>query len=264
MRLVGLVASGGGGAGRIGQGAGGRPDEPWTFRIELTEWRDHEGRLVETPLRLTAMIPDAGGSAAIQALYAALEPETIVAVVVDNLDVTATPSPTATLVSVIGRVTDDPFLNARLEAARVEVAFDDPVVGRFVLDRRLNWFTHEVRHHGHRVRRTANTGSLDVARAIAAAAAPYWSPFDGPWLAQLRGYAAASLSELAEDWRDQDEQPEPWTRDAFQATIRLESITVTADGSYEVFFDDGGIFAGHVIIVSGTFDGGPADAQIAG
>ena len=46
--------------------------------------------------------------------------------------------------------------------------------------------------------------------------------------------------------------------------LTVESIGIGSDGTYTVFYDDGDLFWGHVIIVSGSLDGGPDDTTIAG
>ena len=46
--------------------------------------------------------------------------------------------------------------------------------------------------------------------------------------------------------------------------MHYESVNVSQDGGFELYYDDGDIFAGHVIIVSGNMEKGLYDAQFAG
>ena len=62
----------------------------------------------------------------------------------------------------------------------------------------------------------------------------------------------------------EDEDEDELCADEFIRRIRIESVNVSQDGEFELYYDDGGIFAGHVIIVSGNMDKGLYDAQFAG
>lgn len=65
----------------------------------------------------------------------------------------------------------------------------------------------------------------------------------------------------AKNW--QAEKNNTITSDGFYQRIQLSEISFYNDGSFEVIFEDDGIFFGH-IIVSGHIDGELEDASIAG
>ena len=48
------------------------------------------------------------------------------------------------------------------------------------------------------------------------------------------------------------------------ARVTLESIEVEAGGGFCVYFNDGGLFMGHLIEVRGSLDGGCTTAGIVG
>ena len=88
--------------------------------------------------------------------------------------------------------------------------------------------------------------------------------------ARWRAYAAATLTELANDWA-QDEDgaegqpaPERITEEVFAERIRLDELSVTPEGSMTPFFADGDLFWGHVILLDVESDGTVTDAYIAG
>jgi hypothetical protein len=86
---------------------------------------------------------------------------------------------------------------------------------------------------------------------------------------ELRREVCSHLLELAEDWRDQDETPEPqtsgpWTPEEFMKTVTITSASFDENGAATIYYDDGGVFAGHVIVVAVSSDGAFEAAGIAG
>ena len=83
--------------------------------------------------------------------------------------------------------------------------------------------------------------------------------------AQARQAAAdALLQGYNEGWADDDEGPGVLDHDGFMALMRLGTVTVEADGSATYWFDDGEMFAGHVIMVDLDATGTCTNATIAG
>jgi hypothetical protein len=75
--------------------------------------------------------------------------------------------------------------------------------------------------------------------------------------------AATQLLELKNDiWLNEDEVP--LTREQFQARMKLEAIALEADGSVAFWFDDGDLFFGHGICVSGSVEKGFTSANLRG
>lgn len=83
--------------------------------------------------------------------------------------------------------------------------------------------------------------------------------------AAARAYAAKQMVETAEDWQEQDdEETEPITVESFARRIRLSEITTEPDGEGSLWYDDDGIFAGHVIVVSVNAEREFTDATMMG
>ncbi len=80
----------------------------------------------------------------------------------------------------------------------------------------------------------------------------------------LRAAIAQKMLELAEDWRDEDEQPEPITLESFARRIKLTSILMHTDDNTELFYSDDEIFLGHVVLANLGSDAQLEDATIAG
>ena len=86
---------------------------------------------------------------------------------------------------------------------------------------------------------------------------------------ELRKNVCSHLLGLAETWRDEDETPksqtsQPWTLETFMNAVTIVSASFDEDGAATVYYDDGEVFAGHVIMVAVSSDGEFRDASIAG
>lgn len=88
------------------------------------------------------------------------------------------------------------------------------------------------------------------------------------WLARLKSRACEVLLETARDWQDDTDEDgkiiPPLTAADFNRRIRLEEICCDSNGGFSAGFDDGDLFAGHMICVNVNPDGSLGDASIAG
>ena len=81
---------------------------------------------------------------------------------------------------------------------------------------------------------------------------------------EVRDYAADELTYLANDWRDDDHLDHEITEEEFRSRIKISSVEVSAEGDYDVWFDDDDMFAGHSVHVSGDALGAPDYAALEG
>jgi len=79
-----------------------------------------------------------------------------------------------------------------------------------------------------------------------------------------RAYAAGKMFELAEDWHEEDEEPEAITAASFAGRITLSEITFDSSGEASLWYNDGDVFAGHVIVVSVDANQAFTDVQMMG
>lgn len=110
---------------------------------------------------------------------------------------------------------------------------------------------------------TAKQGSEDIGRA--------GELFDDMisrlawWDEQARQYAAESLLDNANDWRD-EEEPE-LTAEDFKRRMRLTGISISWKeklGEYSLFYSDDDMFAGHEIYCEGDTEHGFTESSIQG
>ncbi len=89
-----------------------------------------------------------------------------------------------------------------------------------------------------------------------------WSdPF--MWKKRIDQYAVRELLDLKNGtWLEEGEAE--LTADQFIARMKLESIMISSDGKFEFWHDDGDLFWGHAIQVSGNVKDGPTQADIPG
>jgi Uncharacterized protein conserved in bacteria len=82
----------------------------------------------------------------------------------------------------------------------------------------------------------------------------------------LRAFAAKQLLSFANDRAsNDDEHPDKvWTEESFVEALKNESLTMNTDGGFEMWYDDGGIFFGHTVVVYGDVKNGAKEAKMEG
>lgn len=83
------------------------------------------------------------------------------------------------------------------------------------------------------------------------------------WPKKITGYAVYELLELKNDnWFM--EGPHQLTATDFVDSMKLESIAVYPESEFEFWHNDGDLFWGHSVFISGSLSDGPTDANILG
>jgi hypothetical protein len=158
----------------------------------------------------------------------------------------------------------DVELGAEASRLQLPVTVDDAQLGRLKLDRRYDYFEGKIDWCGQPIRLTlkAERGDAAPSGAAVATARALLADADG-WRSRVNEFAVARLLALRNDnWRDTGEPAldEP----GFIARMRLESIAVDGDGGFDFWHDDGDLFWGHSIQISGTLADGPIHADTPG
>jgi hypothetical protein len=154
-----------------------------------------------------------------------------------------------------------PEPNARKAAAENPPIVDE-TIGAFSFDERLQWFYSE-HPGGTRLanlcirtadRERANT-LLDVARALLSDL----ESIDR----HCKQFAADRLLDLKNHrWREPGEVIVPEGR--FIASISLESVSIDSQGAMTAYYQDGGMFGGHTIVIELGIEHTPINAELAG
>ena len=164
------------------------------------------------------------------------------------------------LLEVLGRDLEHPALEEVLADYKRPVTFTDPLCGEFALDRQFSWFACEMDWAGERCLVYLECDEEDGETAEAALAA--FKPIDpaaADWDRRFRAFAAQELAELASDWQDT-----AVTEEDFARRISISEFSMDPEGTYTAYYDDGDLFFGHVIVITGDEESGPEDAEIAG
>lgn len=175
------------------------------------------------------------------------------------------------LTEVVEREAENPALSKLLEKYKEVVVIEDQDCGTFTLERHFNCFAGTVDWLGEDCHVTLECDEENGTTADLALA-QFKNIYANlkEWDQKFRVFAAEKLTELANDWQDErydDEDGEALaaiTEESFAERIVISEISIDAAGDYEVYYDDDDMFWGHVIIVSGSVDGGMEDAHIAG
>ena len=85
----------------------------------------------------------------------------------------------------------------------------------------------------------------------------------------MRSFAADKLLSLANDWEadaagNEEREAEEITREDFMTRMELDAVQLYEDGAFDFWFNDGDLFWGHSIHVTGSLGAGPEDAQMEG
>ena len=246
------------GAGGFG---GSRPQEngPWLAVLELTAWKeeDSDQPAYREKTQLVALADDK----LMEYLRRRVRGDSVFQIMVrpseDGKQFLMTELPQPEI---------DPEMKAILEEQKKPVSIWVPELGTFTLNRLVNWFEAEVEWLGQPAR-------LDIDReedwdACVEQAKALMADQKG-WDEKVRSFAADQLLEQANDWAqdaagNEDEEPEEITREQFMERMELDAVQISADGRFEFWFNDGDLFWGHAIHVTGSLDQGPEMAQMEG
>jgi hypothetical protein len=252
--ILGVVGAGG----VSGAGSGPPDNVQWTVHITLSGWKPFGGELRKSEIVVRKLVP----KAAIRAFMAAMAPYDVVRVKVRWSENNVFGSPQALLTELIGKDDSDPQLNAYALELQEPVTFADAEFGSFTLDRRVNWYEATPEWCGGPIRLMIPADGLREREKSLSVARRLWAEQE-EWQRKITACATRELLGLKNDsWLDEDEAEV--TEEEFARRMVLESISIQADGAFEFWHNDGDLFWGHYIMVSGNLTDGPNEAGIHG
>lgn len=254
VTLSGVVGPTGPSGGKI------PPENLWSLNVGLIAWRVANGPLRESSLIVSKAVSDEE----LRALQGAVRPDSLIFFEAKLCELSPFGDARAQLVRLLDAQTvqRDPDSERILAKSITPVEISDPILGRLILNRPLGWFEGQVMWLGKTIKVALSAdGELDKQTAIAAAKVLLDSMLE--WTQQINNLALTELLSLKnESWLDGDEQEIGNTE--FLNRMQLTEMTVYPDGSFEFWHDDGELFWGHSILISGSLAKGVTDASIAG
>ena len=241
-------------------GAAGWPQEgnQWTLSFRFHSWKIPPGPMKTRPLSIEMT----SSRKVYDSLWGRVEPYSVVRVLARVIEKSVMGTPQAELLEFLGPDGSDPDLNQAAADLQKPVVLQDPQFGDLSLDRRVNWYTARTEWNGVVVDlhiTPDDSGALDAALGVARA---LWNQQE-EWARRIGDYAVQKLLPLKnESWLDEEEVA--FSADQFKARMTLESVTAMPDGSFDFWHNDGDLFLGHSIQISGNLSEGLKHADIPG
>jgi hypothetical protein len=235
-----------------------RGDTLWTLRFTLEAWRIDTGNIQTRPLTIQRAVTDQE----LKRYQDQIKPYTVIRVSARVVADSLLGSPQGLLEALARIDASDAELNDYAVQLQEPVIHKDPVLGTFTLDRRVNWFSGDVVWNGNPI--PLQLSARDPAEVQEALKSAYslWESQDA-WNRRIRDYAAQELLPLKNrNWLGENEAE--LSADQFKDRMTLEAIAVAPGGSFDFWHNDGDLFGGHTIQISGNLTEGPTDADIPG
>lgn len=142
------------------------------------------------------------------------------------------------------------------------VTISDDVLGELVLDRRFGSFTGSIDWAGQQIGIDLQCESPEKPDSAIAAFKELLNELDD-WDEKVNSLATDKLLGLKNDsWLEEGESE--ITAADFRSRMSLQTISIDFSGEFSFWFNDGDLFWGHAITVSGNMSDGPRFADIAG
>jgi hypothetical protein len=246
--LIGLVDAGGSGGGSVGQ------SNQWSLIFHLAGWR-HPGSEVVTGKR-RCELPVSKDD--LHSLMDLVGPYAIVEAEIDDESTAAVTK----LRRIVRAGAGDSELEQLARQLQEPIALHDATLGRLEYDRKYGWFAGRAEWCGQAVEVSLSCTRPEDATAVLEAATRLFKEQE-QWHRRVQEYAVEQLLPLKNgSWLDEDE--EEMSADEFLSKMSLESISVDEVGDFTFWHDDGDLFWGHAIQISGDFTNGLTQADIPG
>jgi hypothetical protein len=187
VRLSGVVGPRGASGGKV------PPETQWSLNVGLIAWRVAHGPLRETPLILTKIVSDKE----LRALQDAIRPESLISFEAKLCESSPFGDARAELVRLLDaqQVQKDPELERILANSVLPIEISDPVLGRLVLNKAVDWFEGQATWLGNTINLALSaTGEIDTQAAISTAKMLLGSMLE--WSRQIDNLAVSELLDL--------------------------------------------------------------------
>jgi len=242
------------------RGKSGWPEQgnQWTLSFTFHCWKILPGPMKARPLSVSFT----ASRQEFDSLWERVHSYSVVRIRARVVEESVIGNPQAELVEFLGADGSDSEMNQVAIDLQEPVVHQDHQFGQFTLDRRVNWYTAETEWNGERVFLNLAPDDSGTIEAALQVARTLWKN-QKRWAKRIEDFAVQELLPLKnESWLDEGEVE--LSADEFKTRMTLESVTVKPDGSFDFWHNDGHLFWGHSIQISGNLSEGPTRADIPG
>lgn len=158
--------------------------------------------------------------------------------------------------------TEDEEIAAVREEMLKPDEYTDPILGTLVLDEAMGWYEQKREWNGMSIDLTIDDGEEDVLQGEAEMAAKIVQNMD-IWMQDSCNQAADTWLEVKNtEYLAAEEGEEPLTREEFIANLTPECLQIFDDGDFAIWFDDGNMFNGRLILIWGNLKEGLEEVEV--
>jgi len=252
--------------GPIGPSRGwAKVDDMQSMTVKLIAWKDADRQLIESPLWVSKKINKGReiNKVEFEKIKTAIKCDSLVQLKVKVLKESPNPNrdARARLISILEKPVDTE-LTEFLDKSKKPTIYTHPMFGELELSRAIDWFEGKAKWLGEEISIYA---SLDKSRKPDSSLDTLVALFKEHeiWSKRITDFAIDNLLELKNDEWLRDGESEV-TAEKFSKAMQLESIVADSGGRFSFSHNDGDLFFGHSIEVSGTLSEGPTRADIPG
>jgi len=249
--ITGVVGLPGPGAGRT------PPAELWSLHLSLIAWKELGGQVNRSELIISKKFT----RDEFKQLKTKVKHESLVQFKVKIMKDSPFGDTRAQLICNLDEPIDNE-LKAVLDKYKEPVELKHPEFGVLVFNKSINWFDGAISWMGSSVNISVSLDENGSPESSFNTLEALYKDSDG-WSKKVTDYAVSNLLELKNDSWLRDGQ-EVVTASEFIGAMNLRSITVFPDGKFEFWHNDGDLFFGHSIEISGSLSKGLSHADIPG
>lgn len=172
------------------------------------------------------------------------------------------------VVEVLKENVSEPRLEEIKECLSKPVVIEEEGLGEFELNRQFSFFEGDIQWLGATCSVYLETDEEDgdTARQAMEVLKKLHSDLKR-WDDSFRRFAAEKLTDLANDWLQEeegDETPAAITKEAFADRLEISELSISPDGDITIYYNDDDMFWGHAVEVDANISGELSDAEIVG
>lgn len=250
-KIHGVVGANGPGGGKV------PPEIKWAMNLKIVAWREQGGAVHKDAIIVTKQVDDKE----LQELQDRIKSKSVITFTGKICPESPFGDARALLVDYVGTSADKELAEILSRYVRPIEIYDE-TLGKLSLNKSVDLFEGKFEWNGSQIELSFSldeSGKPDAAIETAKSLINNMSD----WATQVDEFAVKELLDLKNKiWLDDDESEV--TKEEFVNLMTIKSITTYPEGEFEFWHDDGELFWGHSILVSGSLSEGMTDADIPG